>query len=241
MTSQDIDALFHFVSKATDSQLHSLDESRLEWVPYMRGRSSIRTAVRALRKAVEKCPLRSGRLERLAFFYSWLSPYNLIRPWTLMRYSSSVASQDPDPVALLRRIESSMWLLGRKGTSQRTRTGSSVFACLLVEDNEPEAPAHVVCLGCWRWLPYLVVYAPAEKIHGDLSVVLAAVMDCDPALLTCGTYEDLNDAYTAAVVDGACSINDCPRRMAERRLRDMNEGEPSAAVQREQRRRASTI
>ncbi|KAL1480003.1 hypothetical protein MTO96_051401 [Rhipicephalus appendiculatus] len=114
MTAQDMDALFRLVSMATDSQLHSLDNLMFRWLPYMKGRRSNTMAVRALRKAVEKCPVRQTRLERLAFFYCWLSPLQLLRPWTLMRFSTRVANGICSQMELLQRIDNAMKILGRK-------------------------------------------------------------------------------------------------------------------------------
>ncbi|KAH7939506.1 hypothetical protein HPB52_013346 [Rhipicephalus sanguineus] len=222
MTAQDMDALFQLVSMATDSQLHSLDNVNFRWLPYMKGRRSTTMAVRALRKAVEKCPVRQTRLERLVFFYCWLTPLQLLRPWTLMRFSVSAAAGASSHMQLLEGIETAMKILGLKTTSTGTHTVTSVHGCVMVEDTEPRAPAHVVCLYLWRFLPYLAVYAPTEKIHSELSVVLAALMDCDPAHLVCGIYEDLDSALTAALLDGMNSTCDSPMRNAEKRLRDMS-------------------
>ncbi|KAH7938725.1 hypothetical protein HPB51_028758 [Rhipicephalus microplus] len=221
MTAQDMDVLFRLVSMATDSQLYTLDNVRFRWLPYMNGRRSNTMAVRALRKAVEKCPVRQTRLERLAFFYCWLSPLQLLRPWTLMRFSAWAANANYSQMELLKHVDNAMKILGHRTTFMGTDAVTSVHGCIMVEDTESNAPAHVVCVSQWHRMPYLAVYAPSEKIHSEISVVLAAVMDCDPALLVCGVYEDLGSAHTAALLD-ATNRSYSSTIKVDKRLRDMN-------------------
>ncbi|KAL1480768.1 hypothetical protein MTO96_050764 [Rhipicephalus appendiculatus] len=114
MTTEDVDAFVRLVSMTTQSQLYTLDGLTVPWLPFMYGRKSKATAVKALRKVVEKCPVRQTRLERLAFFYCWMSPRQLLRPWTLMRFSTWAADGTYSQMELLERMDSGMKILGRR-------------------------------------------------------------------------------------------------------------------------------
>ncbi|KAH7950558.1 hypothetical protein HPB51_028411 [Rhipicephalus microplus] len=222
MTTQDVDALFRLVSMVTDSQQYSLDTLRIRWLPWMNGRRSSKAAVRALRKAVEKCPFHQTRLERLAFLYCWLSPLPPLRPWTLMRFSTWAANGMHGLMTLLKSIDKAMKILGRKTTFMVTEAVTCVLGCIMAEDTDPEAPVHVICVCLWSFLPYFAVYAPHENVHSELSIALAALLDCDPTLLVCGIYESLGSARSGAFLDAVCWKHKSSTKKPEKRLRDIN-------------------
>ncbi|KAL3218845.1 hypothetical protein MRX96_031374 [Rhipicephalus microplus] len=158
--------------------------------------------VAALRRAVEKGSSRQVRLERVAFFYCWLSSLNLLPVWTLFRFTVSVAKAGGYKAAhLVEHMASALKVLGHRTTFTVTEDKTAVYGCILVDDPEPRAPAHVICVCLWCKLPYMAVYAPNEKIHSDLGVLLAAVLDCDPRRQVCGIYDDLDSARTKALYD----------------------------------------
>ncbi|KAL3253144.1 hypothetical protein MRX96_054656 [Rhipicephalus microplus] len=100
---------------------------------------------------------------------------------------------------LLEPMHNAIKILGLRTAFMNTDAVASVHY-IMVEDTELQAPAYVICTCMWHLLPYLVVYNAAEKIHLELSIILAALLDFDPALLVCGIYEDSNSAHIAALV-----------------------------------------
>ncbi|KAL1480001.1 hypothetical protein MTO96_051399 [Rhipicephalus appendiculatus] len=122
-------------------------------------------------------------------------------------------------IELVQHMASALRVLGHRTTFMVTDALTTVQGCILVEDPEPGAPVHVICVCFWRRLPYMAVYAPNEKIHSDLSILLAAVLDCDPMRQVRGIYDDLNSAETKALYDAMhFSYGSKP---VERSLRDM--------------------
>ncbi|XP_075726522.1 uncharacterized protein LOC142768434 isoform X2 [Rhipicephalus microplus] len=138
-----------------------------------------------------------------------------------MRFSAWAASANYSQMELLKHVDNAMKILGLRTAFMGTDAVTSVHGCIMVEDTESNAPAHVVCVSQWHRMPYLAVYSPSEKIHSEISVVLAAVMDCDPALLVCGIYEDLGSAHTAALLD-ATNRSYSSTIKVEKRLRNNN-------------------
>ncbi|KAL1443983.1 hypothetical protein MTO96_045732 [Rhipicephalus appendiculatus] len=220
MTAQDLDACFRFVSQATEPMLCTLDMLDYPWLPGVKKQGSKTLAVAALREAVQTCSSRKIRLKRLAFLYCWLSPLNLLPVWTLLRFTVSIAKAGGyKEIELVQHMASALRVLGHRTTFMVTDALTTVQGCILVEDPEPGAPAHVICVCFWRRLPYMAVYAPNEKVHSDLSVLLAAVLDCDPMRQVRGIYDDLNSAETKALYDAMhFSYGSKP---VERSLRDM--------------------
>ncbi|KAL3238013.1 hypothetical protein MRX96_048116 [Rhipicephalus microplus] len=141
---------------------------------------------------------RQTRIKHLAFFYCWLSPRLLLRPWALMRLSTWAEDGTYSQMELLEPMHNAMKTLGLR-TALNTDAVASVL-CIIVADTELQAPEYVICACMWHLLPYMVVYAVAEKIHSELSIILAALLNCDPALLVCGISEDPNSTHIAALV-----------------------------------------
>lgn len=187
---------FDFLSIATAEQLRDFDEKNIPWLPPMRGQRSTEQAVRALRRTVESCTVLEQRLERLAYFYCWMMPLQVLRPWTLMTVGDVFKEESFSEATLLTRIANAIRDLGRETTFVTAESETLVYGCILVQDIEPRAPAHVICMCCWRSLPFMAVYAPDRKVLPLLDVALTAVLGCDTEPLLCGLHEFLCEAYS---------------------------------------------
>ncbi|KAL1426734.1 hypothetical protein MTO96_018049 [Rhipicephalus appendiculatus] len=199
MTVQDIDEAFSLLSTATEEQLCTFDEMNVPWLPRVKGRGSAELAVRALRETVESCQVREERLELLGYFYCWMTPLQVLRPWTLMTLGDVAKQEAFSETALLNRIANAMKELGCETTFVMTGTDTLVYGCLLVQDSEPGEPAHVLCLCCWRSLSFMAVYATDAKIFPKLDDALTAVLGCDTEPLLRGVHEYLAGAYNAVL------------------------------------------
>ncbi|KAH7939502.1 hypothetical protein HPB52_013342 [Rhipicephalus sanguineus] len=195
MTSVDIDLAFSFLSLATVEQLRNIEEMNIPWLPPMRGQGGREHPVRALRRTVESCPVLEQRLERLACFYCWMAPLQVLQPWTLMTLGDVFQEESFSEAALLIRIANAIRDLGRETTFVTAESETLVYGCVLVQDTEPRAPAHVICMCCWRSLPFMALYAPDTKVLPLLDVALTAVLGCDTEPLLCGLHEFLCEAY----------------------------------------------
>lgn len=196
-----MDMLSCLISLLQENQLQMLDEAKFPWLPRVRDKRSP-WIIKVVRGALEACRIPDERLKRIAWFYCWLVPLHVLRPWTL--FHLSVAAVVSNEFTILDRLASALKILGRETTFVATDGGTAIRGCILVADAVPVSVKHdVVCVCLWRQLPFMAVYAPAVTVHSQLSVALAAVLDCNPEHIVRGLYGDLSAAYAAALGNAA--------------------------------------
>uniref|UniRef100_A0A6M2DAA6 Uncharacterized protein n=1 Tax=Rhipicephalus microplus TaxID=6941 RepID=A0A6M2DAA6_RHIMP len=216
MTTQEIDAAFTLLSKATETQLCSFGDMNASWLPPIKEHGSKELALEALRKTVESCETRQQKLERLGYFYCWMAPLRILETWTLITLGDFVKQEAFNETAFLTDIAKTVRDLGHETTFVTMYNDSLVYGCLLVQNDEPQPanksqssasgetpPADVICMCCWPSLPFMAVYATDSKAYPLLDNALTKVLGYDCEHLLRGDYEYLIDARLA-VIDNAC-------------------------------------
>uniref|UniRef100_A0A6M2D813 Uncharacterized protein n=1 Tax=Rhipicephalus microplus TaxID=6941 RepID=A0A6M2D813_RHIMP len=214
MTAQEIDEAFRLLSRATEKELCSFGDMNAWWLPPMEEHGSKELALEALRETVESCETRQQKLERLGYLYCWMAPLRILQTWTLITLGDMVKKETFNETAFLIDIAKAVAVrnLGHKTTFVTMYEDSWVYGCLLVLNDKPTPmnnspssasaetpPADVICMCCWRSLPFMAVYATDAKAYPMLDDALTEVLsyDCEPLLR--GDYEYLNDASHAVI------------------------------------------
>ncbi|KAL3245310.1 hypothetical protein MRX96_047010 [Rhipicephalus microplus] len=212
MTAQEIDAAFRLLSEATEKELCSFGDMNAWWLPPMKEHGSKELALEALRKTVESCETRQQKLERLGDFYCWMAPFRILQTWTLIALGDIVKQEAFNETAFLTDIAKTVRNLGHETTFVTMYNDSSVYGCLLVQNDEPPSanksqssasaetpPADVICMCCWPSLRFMAVYATDAKSYPLLDSAITKVLgyDCEPLLR--GDYEYLIDARLAVI------------------------------------------
>lgn len=208
MSDDVLTTLSSVLSRLTVTELRSLDELGVPWLPPLQ-KLSPRRAVNKIVGSLQAKGTRRARLECVALLYCWLLPrQQQQQPWYL--FSVEEVSKLADFRRLLERSAAALRLRSNDVTLQWTLRGGAVQSCLLIENLEAPASeemsaAYVVL---WPGLPLLAVHAPVRHARRAVLLALSRALRDFPVKRLNVPRQDLGAAFRASLALLGLSVDE---------------------------------
>lgn len=206
MTDDVLATLSSVLSRLTLTELRSLDELAMPWLPSLQ-KLSPRRAVNKIMGSLQAKVSRSARLECIALLYSWLLPRQQPQqPWDM--FSVEEVSKLADFRRLLERSVRALRLRSHDVTLQWTLRGGAVQSCLLVQNLEASEEMGAAYVVLWPGLPLLAVNAPGRHARREVLLALNKALRGFPVKRLNVPRQDIGAAFRASLTLLGLSVDE---------------------------------